>query len=194
MIAENKLVKHFSRISPLSEEEAKAITESMRIETFKKGTVLLKAGQIAIDTYFILEGCIREYIVTNEEEKTTNFFTEEQWVIPFNSLTPQNAITHSWVCAEETTVAIGNEREAQEMFKRFPRFETISRAVMEVFFTEQKKILTSYLTDTPEQRYLKLLESRPDLFQRIPQYQLASYLGIKAESLSRIRKRMAQKP
>jgi CRP-like cAMP-binding protein len=54
--------------------------------------------------------------------------------------------------------------------------------------------LTAYLTDSPEQRYLKLLNTRPDLFQRIPQYQLASYLGVKPESLSRIRKRLNQKP
>ena len=64
---------------------------------------------------------------------------------------------------------------------------------MEAFLIEQKNRLTSYLTDSPEQRYLKLLESRPDIFQRVPQYQLASYIGVKPESLSRIRKRVVEK-
>jgi len=85
----------------------------------------------------------------------------------------------------------GNEQQAQEMFQLFPRFETISRAVVEAVFNQQRNLLMSYLTDSPEQRYQKLLQSRPDLFQRIPQYQLASYIGVKPESLSRIRKRLA---
>ena len=77
------------------------------------------------------------------------------------------------------------------MFKIFPRFETISRAVIEDYFSKQKNILTAFLTDTPEQRYLKLIQTRPDLFQRVPQYHIASYIGIKPESLSRIRKKLA---
>ena len=191
---DNKFVQHFSKISPLSAEEAAAIEASMRVETFKKGTMLLREGQFQVNSYFILEGCIREYILIDGEEKTTNFFTEEQWVISLGNFSAPSPATHNLVCVEDTTVSIGNEREAQEMFKRFPRFETISRAVVEAAFAEQKQALTTYLTDSPEQRYLKLLNTRPDLFQRIPQYQLASYLGVKPESLSRIRKRLNQKP
>ena len=191
---DNKFVQHFSNITPLSLEEEKAISESMRVETFKKGTMLLREGQVQINSYFILEGCIREYILIDGEEKTTNFFTEEQWVISLSNFSTPSLATHNLVCAEDTTVSVGSEREAQEMFKRFPRFETISRAVVEAAFAEQKQALTAYLTDSPEQRYLKLLNTRPDLFLRIPQYQLASYLGVKPESLSRIRKRLNQKP
>lgn len=61
---------------------------------------------------------------------------------------------------------------------------------METVFSEQQKMLTSYVTDTPEQRYLSLLKERPDIFQRVPQYQIASYIGVNPESLSRIRKRV----
>jgi len=78
---DNKFVQHFSKISPLSAEEAAAIEASMRVENFKKGTLLLREGQVQVNSYFILEGCIREYILIDGEEKTTNFFTEEQWVI-----------------------------------------------------------------------------------------------------------------
>jgi CRP-like cAMP-binding protein len=58
-------------------------------------------------------------------------------------------------------------------------------------FAEQKEALASYYTDSPEQRYLKLLKAKPELVQRIPQYHLASYIGVKPESLSRIKKRLA---
>jgi signal-transduction protein with cAMP-binding, CBS, and nucleotidyltransferase domain len=61
---DNKFVQHFSKISPLSAEEAAAIAESMRVETFKKGTMLLREGQISVDTYFIMEGCIWEYVLS----------------------------------------------------------------------------------------------------------------------------------
>ena len=186
-----KLVNYFSKISTLSSEEAKAIFTSMQTKTFKKGAYLLKEGQISSNTYFVLEGCIREYILSDGEEKITNFFSEEQWAISLNGLSPKKIANYNWVCMEDTTVVVGNEQQAQVLFERFPRFETISRTIMENAFAEQKEALTSYYTDSPEQRYLKLLKSRPELVQRIPQYYLASYIGVKPESLSRIRKRIA---
>jgi CRP-like cAMP-binding protein len=189
---QNKFVNYFSRISPLTKDEAEAISNSMQTKTFQKGEFLLKEGQISVSTFFILEGCVREYLLSDGEEKTTNFFTEEQWAISLNTFTPNNPSKHNWVCVEDTIVVEGDEKQAQELFKNFPRFETISRTIMEGAFAEQRDALNSYYTDSPEQRYLKLLNSRPDLFQRIPQYQLASYIGVKPESLSRIRKRLAE--
>ena len=86
-----------------------------------------------------------------------------------------------------------NSKKAEDLYKRFPKLETVSRKVMEKVFAEQQEISGSYFTDTPEQRYLKLLKSRPELFQKMPQYQIASYVGVKPESLSRIRKRQLRK-
>jgi CRP-like cAMP-binding protein len=188
---QEKFINYFCRISPLSKEESEAIANSMQTKAYKKGEYLLKEGQISANTYFVLEGCIREYILSDGEEKTTNFYSEEQWAISLNSLSLQSPSNHNWVSMEDTTVVVGNEQQAQELFKHFPRFETISRAIMESVFAEQKEALASYHTESPEQRYLKLLKSRPTLVERIPQYYLASYIGVKPESLSRIRKRIA---
>jgi CRP-like cAMP-binding protein len=187
---EQKLIKYFSRIMPLSDEEASAIAGTMRIQQYKKGTILLREGQISAEAYFVLEGCVRQYFLVDGEEKTTNFFTDEQWVISINSFSQNMPSTHFMACATDSYLVVGNRAEEEALYKQFPRFETISRKVMEKIFAEQQAIMASYTTDTPEQRYIKLLESRPELFQIIPQYQLASYIGVKPESLSRIRKRI----
>jgi hypothetical protein len=92
----------------------------------------------------------------------------------------------------DSSLVVGNREKEESLYKRFPKFETVSRKVMEKVFAEQQEIMSSYTTDTAEQRYLKLLKSRPDLFQKIPQYQIASYIGVKPESLSRIKKRISQ--
>jgi CRP-like cAMP-binding protein len=187
---EQKLIQYFSRIMPLSDVEASAIAGTMRIQEYKKGTVLLREGQISAEAYFVLEGCVRQYFLVDGEEKTTNFFTDEQWVISINSFSQNMPSTHFMACATDAYLVVGNRAEEEALYKQFPRFETISRKVMEKIFAEQQAIMASYTTDTPEQRYIKLLESRPELFQIIPQYQLASYIGVKPESLSRIRKRI----
>jgi CRP-like cAMP-binding protein len=81
----DKLLKYFQRIMPLSQEEIEAIVETMNIQYYKKGTVLLKEGQISTEVYFVLEGCVRQFYLVDGDEKTNNFFTEEQWVISMNS-------------------------------------------------------------------------------------------------------------
>lgn len=190
---ENKIVKYFSQITTLTSDETKALEEGMEVTIFKKDSFLLKEGQTSIDTYFILEGCIRQYCLIDGEEKTTNFFTEGQWIISLTGLSQNAPSLHNLVCMEETSLVIGNEQKAQELFKKFPRFETLARVVVEKSFAEQQQLMTSFHTDTPEQRYSKLLKSRPDLFQRVSQYHMASFIGVTPESLSRIRKRIIAK-
>lgn len=190
---EQKLLSYFQRIMPLSQEEIEAIVETMTIRQYKKGTILLKEGQISMEAYFVLEGCVRQYYLVDGEEKTSNFFTEEQWVLSMQSFTQLKPSNHYLDCCMDCSLVVGNREKEEYLYKRFPKLETVSRKVMEKVFAEQQERISTYATDTPEQRYLKLLQSRPDLFQKIPQYQIASYVGVKPESLSRIRKRLFQK-
>lgn len=188
-----KLLNYFQRIMPLSDEEIRAIVETMHIQHFEKGTVLLKERQISTEVYFVLDGCVRQYYLVDGDEKTNNFFTEEQWVISMNSFSQNNPSNHYLDCCMDCTLVVGNREKEEILYKQFPKFESVSRKVMEKVFAEQQEIMSTYTTDTAEQRYLKLLKSRPDLFQKIPQYQIASYIGVKPESLSRIRKRLLSK-
>lgn len=189
---ENKLLHYFSRIMPISKEEADAIAATMVIKNYKRGAVLLKEGQISTEVYFVLEGCVRQYFLVEGEEKTANFFTEEQWVISLNSFSNSIPSNHYMACATDAYLVVGNREKEEDLYNRFPKLETISRKVMEKVFAEQQELMATYTTDSPEQRYVKLLNSRPNLFQLIPQYQIASYIGVKPESLSRIRKRISQ--
>lgn len=191
---ENKFVNYFSRITALSIQETNAIAESMIVKKFNSGAIILKQGEPANDTYFVLEGCIRQYCLVAGEERTTNIYTEDQWIIAFNETGETTPSSHFLICHEDTTVVVGDEQKAQVLFAQFPRLETISRLIVEKAFSEQKKNTDAYLIEKPEQRYLSLQKSRPDLFQRIPQYQLASFIGVSPESLSRIRNRLSKKP
>lgn len=190
---EQKLLAYFSKILPLSQEEIDGIIATMTIKTYPKGTILLKAGEISMEAYFVLEGCVRQYFLIDGEEKTNNFFSEEQWVISVNSMTNNQPSKHFLECCEKCVLVVGNREKEEALYKQFPKLETVSRKVIEKVFAEQQELSGSYFTDSPEERYLKLLQTRPELVQRIPQYMIASYIGVKPESLSRIRKRIAHK-
>lgn len=188
----NKLIEYFSKITQFSSEEQHALIESMDIKSLKKNDFILKESQHNKNTFFILEGLVRQFKTINGEEVTTNFYKEGQWIISLTSFSENPVSLDNLRCMEETAIVIGNEEKAQKLFKKFPRLETVSRIVLETVFAEQHKWMISYLTDTPEKRYLKLLETQPDIFQKVPQYHIASYIGVKPESLSRIRKRLSK--
>lgn len=189
----NQLINYFKKITDLTDDEARVLTESMVVKKVKKDDYLIKEGQLNSDTWFVLEGCVRQFKLVDGNDITTNFFTAEQWILSLDNFDGQKPSGHSLICMEDTQVVTGNEQKAQELFKQFPRFETVSRQIVERAFFEQQTTMASYITDSPEQRYLKLLKSRPDIFQLVPQYHIASYLGVKSESLSRIRKRIIGK-
>jgi CRP-like cAMP-binding protein len=189
----NRLIEYFQKMTSLTSEEVNVLSESMVQKHYGKGSFIVKEGQYSEDTYFVQEGFVRQFRLVDGNEVTTNFFAEEQWIMSLDSFDGKKPSAHSLVCMEDTVVVVGDERKAQDLFKQFPRFETISRQIMESMFMEQQNFLTSYITDKPEQRYLKLLETRPDIFQRVPQYHIATYIGVKPESLSRIRKKLSSK-
>ena len=190
---QNELIEYISRYIDLNEEETKAVIEEIPIKTFKKGTVLLKEGEISKECYFNLKGLVRQYQIVDGEEKTTFFYTEEQGIADTEGAMKNIPSKCYWVCEEDTTLTIGKYEVEEDFYKRFPKFETLCRILSAKYFGTYQEILSTYIIKSPEERYLDLLKNRPELIERVPQYQLASYLGIKPESLSRIRKRIVSK-
>jgi CRP-like cAMP-binding protein len=190
---EKVLLEYISKFPSLTEEEVKGIVENLTVRSYKKGTVLLKEGEINKECYFVLKGCLRQYYIVDGEEKTTEFLTEEQGVGSVTSYLEQSYSDHYLTCVEDCILIVGNMDEGKDMYEKFPKLEIITRAIIEQDFGKTKEALAFFITSTPEERYLNLLETRPDLLQRVPQHQIASYLGVSPESLSRIRKRVSLK-
>lgn len=189
---ENLLFGFISKYITLTEEEKNALLSLNLFHTLKKGTVLLKEGQKSKESYFVLKGCIRTYYLIDGEEKTTAFYTE------LNALTPNcvisNAPSEYFIsCLEDSILVIADSEMGDEMNKKFPKFDLMCRMLSEELLAKHQMDFDEFKTSSPEQRYLNLLQKRPDLIQRVPQHQLASYLGIKPQSLSRLRARILEK-
>ncbi|TLX74387.1 Crp/Fnr family transcriptional regulator [Labilibacter sediminis] len=185
-----KMLLNYPMLTP---EDIDLIVENANVKSFKKGSVLLREGQVSKECYSVLKGIVREYYMVDGDEKTTAFYTEGQAVNAFTSFTQDKPSKHFLVCASDCVLTVGNEALEAEMCRRIPKLESIIRKEVEKLTGKTQDDFATFMTSTPEQRYLNLMETRPDLLNRIPQHQIASYLGITAESLSRIRKRIFSK-
>jgi CRP-like cAMP-binding protein len=186
------LFDFISKYIPLTGKEKKAIVSLDIFRSVKKGTVLLKEGQNSKDGYFVLKGCMRTYYIMEGEEKTTAFYTEMEGVTP-NCVLSKTPSKYYIATTEDSIISISNPEMEADIFEKFPKFETLCRVLSEELLAKQQINFDDFKTSSPEQRYLNMLQKRPDLIQRVPQHQLASYLGIKPQSLSRLRARILEK-
>ena len=190
---EDELLGLLSKFPSLNKEEVKAIGENIIVRSVKKGTILLKEGGISKECYSLLTGCVRQYYIKDGEEKTTAFFTEGQAVASFTSYINQIPAKHYLVCAEDCSLTVGRKDKDIQMIEKFPKLEPIIRSEMEKNAGIAQEEMATFISSSPEERYLNLIENRPKLLNRVPQHQIASFLGMKPESLSRLRKRIVSK-
>lgn len=186
------LFEFISKYVSLTQEEKDAIISLDIFRSEKKGTILLKEGQLSRDGYFVLKGCIRQYYIIDGEEKTTAFYTEMEGLTP-HCVVNKKPSEYYITCVEDSIITVANPDMEVAIFEKFPKFETLCRILSEELLAKQQIDFDAFKTSSPEKRYLNLLHKRPDLIQRIPQHQLASYLGIQPQSLSRLRARILEK-
>lgn len=189
---QNLLFDFISKYISLTDEEKNAIVSLDIFRTFKKGTPLLQEGQKSKDSYFVLKGCIRVYYIIDGEEKTTAFYTELEALTP-HCVINKTPSEYFISCVEDSILLVSNSDMSAEVNNKFPKFDTMCRMFSEELLAKHQIDFDEFKTSSPEQRYLNLLQKRPDLIQRVPQHQLASYLGIKPQSLSRLRARILEK-
>lgn len=184
------LISYLEQYTSLNQEEKDYLHEHIPVKTLNKGHLLLEEGQVSTAFYFILEGAVRLYYNTGIEEKTAFFYFENMFVSSYESFTKQTPSKHNVQCIEPSQVAVISFETAYALLERFPKFEFLARIIMEEELIVCQEIISSFVTLNAEKRYLQLVESKSPLLQRIPQYQLATFLGVTPETLSRIRKRI----
>lgn len=162
------------------------------IKTFKKGEIIVTEGQYLKESYFVVEGILRQFKNVNGDEVTSNFYTDGEAIFFVGSHTDPQPCLFSLECLEDTSLSVVSFKVEKEMYTRFPRFEKMCRIKTEENLLKFQADFANYISSSPEQRYLRLQDTRPELIDRVPQYHLASYIGVKPESLSRIRKRVAR--
>ncbi|MEM9920718.1 MAG: Crp/Fnr family transcriptional regulator [Bacteroidota bacterium] len=193
MDAANFLVDYFSQYMTLSEEEVQLIRNENLIREYKKNDFLLKEGQIATVCFLVLKGCVKRYYLEDGEERIMEFYTENDPIAPV-SYTTKEPSQYFLSCVEPCIISTGTEERTQLFLQKFPRFIPIFVKIGDSLAAKKQVFLDDFKNLSPENRYQKLVETRPDLINRVPQYMIASYLGIQPESLSRIRKRIRSNP
>jgi signal-transduction protein with cAMP-binding, CBS, and nucleotidyltransferase domain len=190
---DNQLASFMARNMSLTDEEAEFIASCMPVRTYEKGTILLREGQVATECYMNLKGLVRRYYLVDGEDRTTAFYAEDKPIASLVSYNNNIPADHYFACLEDTTLTILTKANEQKMSERFSHFAEYCRLNTEISYGKHQEMHARFITSSPEERYLHMLQTTPELLNRVPQYHLASYLGIKPESLSRIRKRVMHK-
>lgn len=177
----------------LTPEEQVAVQKFTTTRDYPKGTILVREGDICTDCHYIKTGLVRQYYLEEGEEKTTHFYREQETIVATMSSSVSIPSSFYLECLEDTTMKVISNEQENLMYEQFPRFENLCRIETEKILMNYQETFAKYIRSNAEERYLDILENSPDLLMRVPQYQLASYIGVKPESLSRIRKRLAVK-
>lgn len=183
------LLKAIRRYVPLSEQDEELTGKLFYKKLFNKGDYLLEAGNVCRHVTFIETGLVRYYINNDGEEQTNYFNKEGEFVCDYLSFLPQIPSGVNIQALEDTAIFVISFNDLQKFYREVQFGERFGRLAIEEVFTNIISQLKSLYTDPPEVRYRKFISDYADISQRIPQYYIASYVGIKPQSLSRIRKR-----
>ncbi|WP_345230849.1 Crp/Fnr family transcriptional regulator [Olivibacter ginsenosidimutans] len=187
------LINKIKSYVTLTSEDEIIIRTLFQKKELKKGEHLLKAGNVCRHVIFIETGLVRYYVNNDGVEETTYFNKENEFVCDNMSFLTQIPSYINIQALEDSTIWMISYDNIQRFYKEVTTGDRFGRLAIEQVFVSAASQNVSLYTDPPEVRYHKFLRNYPDVAQRIPQYYIASYVGIKPQSLSRIRKRISGK-
>lgn len=188
----SELLALFKQLVTLEPEEENLICSLFKPVTLKKDEFFLREGQFNDRIGFIKRGIIRYFVYKKGEESTLEFTSEGEFIGEYQSFSSRKTSVQNLQVVEDCEILAISYEDLQRFFSTTRNGNLIGRVVIEHRFNAMISQLLSIYMHTPEQRYLYFTEQYRDLAQRIPQYLIASYIGVKPQSLSRIRKRIAK--
>ncbi len=175
----------------LTKDEFQYYFDLLQFRIFERNEQLLMPGQVCKQAYFIQSGCFRYFTLVDGEEQTGQFFFEGSWYSDYESFLFEKPTNQTIEALEKTTVAILTKEALGKLYRKIPTFERFGRLMAENAFMGLRKYTESLTHISAEERYKQLIKNRPKVIQRVPQQYIASYLGIRPQSLSRIRKNLS---
>lgn len=185
-----ELKNHINKIVSLNEEEWNVLNNGLKRVSYSKGDLILTEGKHCDFVGFLESGLFRFYIIKEGNEKTTDFFFPLDFFSDYRSFLTNTPTNFNIEAIRPGVMWKLKKFDMNEFYKKSINFNKLGRIIAEQLFLTKALRLDSFLTDTPKDRYLDLLNKDPKILQSVPQYMIASYLGITPESLSRIRKRI----
>tara|TARA_B110000977_G_scaffold174062_1_gene227664 strand:+ start:119 stop:724 length:606 start_codon:yes stop_codon:yes gene_type:complete len=178
-------IKSSITLSSKAEEYLFSISKE---KTVPKAEILIRQGQAVKKTYFVTVGCLRSFCIDNDgKEHTLQFAIKDWWISDFIAIYNNELATLTVECITDSTIIEFNAKELDGIHSLFPEFEAFQRKNLERHVVSLHKRILNQLQLTAQERYDLFLEQYPDIEQYIPNYHIASYLGITQQSLSRIR-------
>ena len=176
----------------ITDEELDAAAGYYKEKHYKKGDFIIQPGQYVMHWNYILSGCVCYYQIKDGQEKVLEFFEEDDFFTDLYAYLKEQPSNCFLKVMEDTHLLSISKEDAQKTFDSSHAIERFSRLSIQDSFIKAFRRISHLNTLSNEERYLRLLKKRPKLFQRVPQYLIASYLGVTPVGLSKIRKRLSK--
>jgi CRP/FNR family transcriptional regulator, anaerobic regulatory protein len=190
--ATNLLKASVSRVINLSDDEWEAILPYFFPYKLKKRESWFTPGSPCNEVAFLVRGCLRTYFVKDGDERSGQFFFENDWYTDYSTYLGKVTTTSGVDAVEDCELLLISFRDLERIYEQFPKFERFGRIMAESALWGVCLQKVAYMKDSAEESYLQLVETRPHVIERVPQHMIASYLGIEPETLSRVRKKITR--
>lgn len=189
----HQLIQHIEQYIKLEEFEKDSIYNLVNKSCFKRNETFFTEGKISREIYFVAKGCVRLFYLNEGNDKTAFFYTEGQFICAGESFTYAVPAKENYQAIEDTELYILSKDNIGRLMEISPRLEVIARIATENELIVCQNIIASFVTKSAEERYIELLANNGELFHRVPQQYIASFLGVSPETLSRIKRRVLEK-